>query len=170
MKNNENYTEHTISLIVKNNPGVMARVSGLINRRGFNVESITVGKTKEKGFARITIVIKGDDRSIEQIQKQLFKMIDTVTIFPIAVQDRVAREIGLIKIKLTKGDKGELFQLINIYKAEIVDTSPGAIIVELTGPSEKIDGFIDLIPHNLVVGVARSGVVALDRLKKSMTN
>lgn len=168
MKEKERYTDHTISLVVNNKPGVMSKITGLITRRGFNVESITVGRDLEKGLARMTMLVKGDDRSIEQIQKQLYKMIDTVKVYPITLENRVAREMALVKIKLVKGEKSELFQLINIYKAEIVDTSPGGIIVEITGPSEKIDGFINLLPRHLIVGVARTGIVAMHKLSQTM--
>ncbi len=166
MKTKEQYKDHTISIIVCNNPGVMSKVTGLITRRGFNIESITEGKTLGAGLARMTMVVKGDDRSIEQIQKQLNKLVDTVKVTPIPPENRVAREMALVKIKITKGsDKNELFQLINIYKAKIVDTSPGGIIVEVTGAPDKLDGFINLLPQNLVVGVARTGVVAMNKLR-----
>jgi len=145
----------------------MSRVSGLITRRGFNIESITVGKTKEKDLARITIVVKGDDRSIEQIQKQLSKLVDTVKVFSISPENLVSSEIGLINIKLEEGDKAErigLFQLIALNHAQIVDTSHGAIIVEITGPPSKIDGFIELIPSSIIGGIARTGIVAMQKL------
>ncbi|MCP4151080.1 MAG: acetolactate synthase small subunit [bacterium] len=164
MKEKENYTDHTISLIVLNRPGVMSEISGLITRRGFNVESISAGKSIEKDTLRLTIVINGDDRSLEQIQKQLFKIVDCIKVTEIKPVNRVAREMVLVKIKLTKGDKNELFQLINIFKAKIVDTSAGGIIVEVTGPPQKIDGFINLLSKNLIVGIARTGIVALNKL------
>ena len=176
MKEREKYTDHTVSLIVNNKPGVMSKISGLITRRGFNVESMTVGKTNEKGMARMTIVVKGDDRSLEQIQKQLFKIVDVIRVSEIKLEDRVAREMALIKIKLTKDDQDELLfstnnilQLINIYKAEIVDTSPGGIIVEITGSVEKIDGFINLLPEKLIVGIARTGIAAMNKLSTPVT-
>ncbi len=168
MNTKPKYTDHTISIIARNNPGVITKVAGMINRRGFNVESFTAGKTKDPGISRMTIVIKGDDEGCEQVQKQVSKIIDTVKVAAIQPENRVAREMALIKIKLTRGDKGDLFQLINIYKAKIVDTSPGGIVVEVTGPPEKIDGFINLLPHNLIVGVSRSGVVAMNKLTKQM--
>lgn len=164
MKKKEKYTDHTIAMLALNNPGVIAKITSLMARRGYNVESMTAGKTKEKGVSRLTIVVKGDDHGVEQIQKQLNKIIDTVKVYPISRENRVAREMALVKIKLTKGDKSDLFQLITIYNAEIVDTSLGGIIVEITGPSEKIDGFISLLPQNLIVGIARSGIVAMHKL------
>lgn len=166
MSNKTKYTDHTISVIACNNPGVITKVSGLINRRGFNVESLTAGKTKDPGISRMTIVVKGDDEGCEQVQKQLSKIIDTIKVVAIKPEDRVAREMALIKVKLNRGNNGDLFQLINIYKAKIVDTSAGGIVVEVTGPPEKIDGFINLLPHNLIVGVSRSGVVAMNKLTK----
>lgn len=171
MKTKEKYTDHTISVIANNNPGVITKIAGLITRRGFNVESMTAGKIQEKGMSRMTIVVKGDDRSLEQIQKQLFKIVDVVRVFQITLEERVARELALVKIKLTQDDKDELLfstnnilQLINIYKAEIVDTSSGGIIVEVTGSTDKIDGFINLLPPSLVVGIARTGVAAMNKL------
>lgn len=170
MKKKNTYKDHTIGVIAINNPGVINKVTGLITRRGFNVESLTAGKTKDPGVSRMTLVVKGDDQGVEQIQKQLNKVIDTVKVSAISLENRVAREMALVKIKLTKGDKSELYQLINLYKGKIIDTSPGGIIVEVTGASSKIDGFIDLLPHNMIVGVARSGVVAMNKLSKVTTD
>ncbi|MCP4219122.1 MAG: acetolactate synthase small subunit [bacterium] len=171
MKIREKYTDHTVSLIVYNKPGVLSKIVGLINRRGFNVENLTVGRINEKGMARMTIVVRGDDRSLEQIQKQLFKIVDVVRVAEIKLEHRVAREMALIKIKLTRDDQAELLfstnnilQLITIYKGEIVDTSPGGIIVEITGSVEKIDGFINLLPEQLIAGIARTGIVAMQKL------
>lgn len=177
MKEREKYTDHTVSLIVNNKPGVLSKIAGLINRRGFNIESLTVGRILEKGMTRMTIVVKGDDRSLEQIQKQLFKIVDVVRVTEVRPEDRVARELALIKIKLTRDDQDELLfstnnilQLINIYNAEIVDTSPGGIIVEITGSVEKIDGFINLLPEKLIAGIARTGIVAMQKLTAPLPN
>lgn len=166
MKAKEQYTDHIISVIADNKPGVLSKVTGLITRRGFNVESITTGQTVEPGIFRVTIVVNGDDRSIEQIQKQLYKLVDIVKVFPIPLKDRVAREMALVQIKLVKGENSDLFNLLNIFKAEILDTSPGGIIVEVTGSPEKIDGFINLLPRKLLAGVARTGTVAMQKLTK----
>jgi acetolactate synthase-1/3 small subunit len=175
MKEREKYTDHTVSVIVNNKPGVMSKISGLITRRGFNVESMTLGRTNEKGMVRMTIIVRGDDRSLEQIQKQLFKIVDVVKVSEVSLQNRVAREMALIKIKLSRDDQDEplfstnnILQLINIYKGEIVDTSPGGIIVEITGSVEKIDGFINLLPEKLIAGIARTGIVAMQKLMAPM--
>ena len=163
MKEKTKYTNHMISILVYNKPGVMAKVTSLFTRRGFNIESISAGKAKETEMMRMTIIVKGDDRSIEQIQKQLYKVLETVKVSPIHPTNKVEREMGLIKIKLTNGNKVELFQLVNAFKGIVVDASTIGFTVEMTGPTETIDAFINLIPKNLIIEIARTGIVAMNR-------
>lgn len=167
MKTKEKFTDHTISILAYNNPGVISKISGLVTRRGFNIESMTAGKTRDAGISRMTIVVKGDDRGCEQIEKQVKKIIDTVKVSALNPDEKVAREMALIRIKLSDAGRNELFHLINIFKGKIIDTSRAGIIVEITGPPDKIDGFIDLVPKNLLSAVARSGVVGMNKLSKA---
>ena len=163
MKEKANYKDHMISILVYNNPGVMAKVTSLFTRRGFNIESISAGKAKDSGMMRMTIIVKGDDRSIEQIQKQLYKVLETVKVSPIHPFNKVEREMGLIKIKLINGNKVELFQMVNAFKGIVVDAGSTGFTVEITGPTDKIDAFINLVPKNLIIEIARTGIVAMNR-------
>jgi acetolactate synthase-1/3 small subunit len=167
MKNKPDLKDHTISIVVYDKPGVMARITSLITRRGFNIESISAGDAKDKGMYRITIVIRGDDRSIEQIQKQIYKIIDTVKVSPILENNKVEREMALIKVKTNNGTKSDLFQMINIYQASIVDSAADGFVIEIVGPKDKVDGFIELIPKNRILEIARTGIVAMNRLKQT---
>jgi acetolactate synthase I/III small subunit len=163
MKDSKEVKKHTISILVYNEPGVMAKITGLITRRGFNIESLSAGDAKDKGMFRLTLVFMGDDRSVEQIQKQIYKIIDTVKVAPISSHNKIEKEMALIKIKAANGDKTELFHVINVYKGNIVDTTPQGVVVSITGSQEKVNRFIKVIPSNRVMEIARSGIVAMNR-------
>jgi len=161
--NEHNCTSHVVSVLVYNNPGVMAKVAGLFTRRGFNVESISAGKAKNEDMLRLTIVVKADKKSLEQIQKQLYKIIDTVKVSVINPDFKVEREMALIKVKSQNGMKSELFQLVDVFRGKVVDASPSGFIIEITGPVSKIEAFINLISMNSVIEIARTGTVAINR-------
>ncbi len=163
MKTSEEYKSHMISVLVHNKPGVLAKVTSLFNRRGFNIESMSAGKAKNPDTERLTIVVKADDRSIAQIQKQLYKVLETVKVSPINQDKSVKKEMALIKIRLINGNRSELFQLVEIFKGKIVDTHANGVIVEITGNTDKIEAFLNLMPKNEIVEIARTGVVAMNR-------
>ena len=166
MAEKEQLTDHIVSVLVNNHPGVLSKVTSLITRRGFNIDGISAGNTKQSDMFRLTIVVKGDDRSIEQIQKQLYKIIDVVKVWIITPESKLDREIGLIKIKIPQSLRNEILQMINVFKASIIDAGPEGFIVEITGTSEKIDSFLSLFDHHQIVEVARSGIVAMNRWDK----
>ncbi|RKX93572.1 MAG: acetolactate synthase small subunit [Spirochaetes bacterium] len=166
MAEKEQLTDHIVSVLVNNHPGVLSKVTSLITRRGFNIDGISAGNTKQSDMFRLTIVVKGDDRSIEQIQKQLYKIIDVVKVWIITPESKLDREIGLIKIKIPQSLRNEILQMINVFKASIIDAGPEGFIVEITGTSEKIDSFLSLFEHHQIVEVARSGIVAMNRWDK----
>ncbi len=166
MAEKQQLTDHIVSVLVNNHPGVLSKVTSLITRRGFNIDGISAGNTKQSDMFRLTIVVKGDDRSIEQIQKQLYKIIDVVKVWIITPESKLDREIGLIKIKIPQSLRNEILQMINVFKASVVDAGPDGFIVEITGTSEKIDSFLSLFEHHQIVEVARSGVVAMNRWDK----
>ncbi|ADK80732.1 MULTISPECIES: acetolactate synthase small subunit [Sediminispirochaeta] len=165
----EEYTDHTISVLVNNHPGVLSKLTSLITRRGFNIESIAAGPTKDPDMFRLTIIVKGDDQSVEQIQKQLYKIVDTVKVSPIDPRNKVEREIGLIKLRATNGSRNEVLQMVNVFKGQVIDSGPGGFVVEIVGSSEKVDSFIGLFPPQQVVEVARTGIVAMNRWEKKQT-
>ena len=160
---NQEHKNHMISILVYNQPGVMAKVTSLFTRRGFNIESISAGKAKENELMRLTIIVKGDDRSIKQIQKQLYKVLETVKVSPINQAQCVEKEMALIKIKCSNGSKSELFQLVDVFKGKVLDTNANGFIIEITGATDKIEAFMQLVPKNSIVEVARTGIVAMNR-------
>ncbi len=166
MEEKQQLSDHIVSVLVHNHPGVLSKVTSLITRRGFNIDGISAGNTKQSDMFRLTIVVKGDDRSIEQIQKQLYKIIDVVKVWTITPEAKLDREIGLIKIKIKHGQRNEILQMINVFKASVVDAGPEGFIVEITGTTEKIDSFLSLFEHHQIVEVARSGIVAMNRWEK----
>jgi len=159
----QNHSRHTISVLVYNHPGIMAKVTSLFTRRGFHVESITAGKAKDEEMLRLTIVVMADSKSLEQIQKQLYKVIDTVKVSLIHPELKVEREMALIKVKPPNVPKSELFQLVNVFRGRVVDASPSGFIIEITGPVPKIDAFINLLARNSIIEIARTGTVAINR-------
>lgn len=157
------YTDHIVSVLVHNNPGVLSKVTSLVTRRGFNIDGISAGPTRQNDMFRLTIVVKGDDKSIEQIQKQLYKIIDVVKVVPIIRSRMVGREICLVKIKASGNEKHEILQVINVFEANVVDVGTNGLIVEITGDSDKIDSFLALLEPHQISDVARTGIVAMNR-------
>lgn len=166
---NEEYTDHTISVLVNHHPGVLSKLTSLITRRGFNIDSIAAGPAKDPEMFRLTIVIKGDDRSVEQIQKQLYKIVDTVKVSPVDPRHKVEREIGMIKLRAQNGQRKEILQMVEVFKGQVLDSGPGGFVVEIVGSSEKVDSFISLFASNQIVEVARTGIVAMNRWEKKLT-
>ncbi len=162
----ENYTDHTISVLVNHHPGVLSKLTSLITRRGFNIDSISAGPTREPDMFRLTIIVKGDDQSVEQIQKQLYKIVDVVKVGAIDPRNKVEREIGLIKLKISNGERQEILQMVNVFKGQILDSGPGGFVVEIVGSTEKVDSFISLFTPQQIIEVARTGVVAMNRWEK----
>lgn len=155
--------KHTISILCDNVPGVMTRISGLFSRRGFNIESLSVGKTDNPGKSRFTIVVNGDDTVLEQVRKQLQKLINVINVWDFKVDTIVSREHALIKLKAEKRHRSELLQLVSSVQARIVDSSGDSWILEITGDTEDIDSTIDLFSHYEILETIRTGKIALKR-------
>jgi acetolactate synthase-1/3 small subunit len=159
---------HIISTIVEHKPGVLYTVSNLFRRRGFNIDNISVGPAEETGLARMTITVKGDDRTIEQVIKQLNKLIDVIKVTRLNQDNIVTRELALIKVNtLNAKARSDLINYADIFRARVVDVSSESLMVEITGTSDKIDAFIDLIKPFGLKEVARTGITALSRGAKS---
>jgi len=157
--------KHTIAVLVENKPGVLARVAGLFRRRGFNIESLTVGTTERDDLSRMTIVVEGDDKVVEQVIKQLNKLIETIKVSEIS-ESSVERELCLIRVHAPPEKRGEIVELTNIFRARIVDVSRDSFIVEVTGDEDKISAFIDLMRQYGIKELARTGKVAMVRESK----
>jgi acetolactate synthase-1/3 small subunit len=162
---------HTISILVENKAGVLSRVSGLFSRRGFNIESLAVGVCEEPGMSRITITVLGDDAQIEQVQKQLNKLIDVIKVSDISYLDRVERELALIKVSAEPGtSRAEVMQIATIFRAQIVDVASKSVILQVTGDTEKIDALEKLLRQFGVKELVRTGKVAILRGAKTVAS
>ncbi|MDB4867645.1 MAG: ilvN [Cohnella sp.] len=156
-------SKHTISILVNDQPGVLQRVSGLFGRRGFNIESITVGASEEPGLSRMVIVTSGDDRTLEQVQKQLYKLIDVIKVVDISGSPMVARELGLIKVNAEPSARPEVLGIVETFRAAVVDIGPSTLIVQVLGDSDKIDAMIELLKPYGIRELSRTGVTAMTR-------
>lgn len=160
--------KHTLSIIVENHAGVLSRISGLFSRRGFNIDSLAVGTTEDPKISRITIVISGDDYTVEQLTKQLNKLIDVIKIRQLEPKEAVRREIALIKVNATSETRAEIIQIVNIFRANIVDVSKHTLTIELTGTEEKIEAFKEMIKSFGIKELVRTGTIALERGSKAI--
>jgi acetolactate synthase-1/3 small subunit len=156
-------TKHTLVALVENKPGVLNRVSSLIRRRNFNIESIAVGHSEQEGLSRMTIVVDGDATAVEQVRKHVDKLIDVVKVTDITGEGIVARELALIKVHATPATRSEIMQIVDIFRAKIIDVSPDSLLIEVTGNEEKIDGLYSLVKRFGIKELARTGRIALTR-------
>lgn len=155
--------KHTLSVLVENHAGVLSRVAGLFSRRGFNIDSLAVGVTTDPAVSRITIVVKGDDYIVDQVSKQLNKLVDVIKIKVYKPSDYVGRELVLLKVKATADNRAEVMQLIDIFRANIVDVSKETLTVEISADQEKIKALSSLLEPYGILEVVRTGVIAIER-------
>lgn len=153
----------TLSLLVDNNPGVLSRISGLFSRRGYNIESITAGITQDEKYSRITVVASGEDLVLEQIRKQISKLVDVRKIITMKEEQSVCRELMLVKVGVNKKEKQEVIAIANIFRASIVDVSSDSLMMELTGNLTKLDAFLGLLQDFEIKEMVRTGITALSR-------
>ncbi len=160
---------HIISTIVEHKPGVLYNVSNLFRCRGFNIDNISVGSAEKVGLARMTIMVRGDDRTIEQVVKQLNKLIDVIKVTRLDPENIVTRELAIIKVNaLNTKSRSDTINYADIFRARVVDVSSESLMMEITGTSDKIDAFISLMRPFGVKEVARTGITALSRGAKSV--
>lgn len=164
----QGYRLHTLSVLVENRPGVLARVAGLFARRGYNIESLAVSTTDDPKTSRMTIVVGGDDDTIEQITKQLNKLIDVIKVQDHTGEEVVERELALIKVDCELEQRPHVIQLVEIFRASIVDVGADTMTVEITGSSDKIDALIELLRPFGIREIVRTGKVILERGSKSL--
>ena len=160
--------QHTISLFVENQFGVLSRISGLFSGRGFNIESLNVAETNEPGISRMTIVTRGNDKKIEQVIKQLNKLVDIIKVIDLTEEQFVDRELILIRMNAEPRVREEIFRIVDIFRAKIVDVSSDNYTIEITGDEGKIKGFLDLLKPLGIKEVVRSGRIAISRGTKSI--
>ena len=156
-------TRHTLVALVEDRPGVLNRVASLFRRRGFNIESIAVGHSEQPGLSRMTVVVGGDSAEVEQVRKQLDKLINVVKVSDITEEDMVARELALIKVKATPSTRSEIIQIVDIFRANIVDVAPDSLTVEVTGDEDKVESLLELLRGFGIKEISRTGRIALTR-------
>lgn len=160
---------HTLSILVENRAGVLSRVTGLFSRRGFNIESLAVGTCEEPGTSRITIVCIGDDAEIEQVMKQLNKLIDVIKVSDLTDNERVERELAMIKVTADSGAvRSEIMQIAQIFRAQIVDMGTKTLVLQITGNTEKIDALETLLRQYGVKELVRTGKIGILRGSKTV--
>ena len=158
-----------IAAIVENKPGVLHSIANMFRRRGFNIESITVGHTEKKGLARMTITLDGDDKTIEQVVKQMNKLIEVVKVNYLDSDNIVARELALVKVKVPDAKtRSDAINCVEVFRGRVVDVSPSTLTIEITGTSDKIDAFLNLMKSYGIMELARTGLTALSRGVKSI--
>ncbi len=159
--------KHIISALVENKPGVLAHVAGMFAARAFNIDSLVVGRTEDPNLSRMTIVVVGDDRVVEQVRKQLAKIVPVVKVQDFVGQPVVARDLMLISIAAPPGKRPEILSLIEMFKGKVVDIGPKFVMVEVSGPEAKIEAFINVCKPYGIKSVARTGTIAMPRQAKT---
>lgn len=155
--------KHVLGILVEDHPGVLAKLSGMFSRRGFNIDTIVAGKTKIKGITRVVISLTGDDRTVEQLQKQINKLIDTIKIEGLNSEYSVVREHCLVKVENDEQSRADLVNLSTLYKAKVLDISPESMIIEVVGRPEKVDNFLELMKKYHIKEICRTGINAMQR-------
>jgi acetolactate synthase I/III small subunit len=166
MSNNENNQKHILSLLVDNEPGVLTRITGLFSGRGFNIESLSVAETIEPNVSRVTIVTRGDMNILEQIKKQLNKLINVIKVLDFKGTPFVQRELALIKVRARPEHRAEILRMVDIFRSRVVDVGAEYYTMELTGDEDKIAAFLELLKPMGVKEIAKTGAIALAREKK----
>jgi acetolactate synthase-1/3 small subunit len=156
-------TKYTISMLVEDKAGVLNRVASLFRRRGFNIQSLAVGGSEQPGLSRMTVVVLADPAQIEQVRKQLDKLINVVKVADLTNDDMVARELALVKVAATSSTRSEIMQIVDIFRANIVDVGSDSLMVEVTGDEEKVNSLFELLRRFGIKEVVRTGRVALTR-------
>jgi len=156
---------HTIIALVQDKPGVLARVASLFRRRGFNIASLAVGHSEQKGLSRMTFVVEGDEYTVDQATKQLDKLIDVVKVSDISEIDLVARELALIKVRTTQETRGQIIEVVQLFRAKTVDVGAQSLVIEATGEEDKINALLDLLEPFGIIELMRTGRVAMVRGK-----
>jgi len=160
---------HIISILIENESGALSRVSGLFSARGYNIESLTVAPTEDPSLSRMTLVTIGSDEIIEQITKQLNKLIDVVKLIDISESSHIERELMLVKVRATNGTREEVKRLTDIFRGRIIDVTPSSYVIEVTGEKSKLDAFLNALGEEAIVELVRSGTTGMLRGEKGLS-
>ena len=154
--------EHEILIITKNTSGIVSRIMSMFNRRGYSVNKMTAGVTNKPGYARLTLTVDGDDKALNQIQKQVYKIVDVVKVKIFPSEGVIRRELMLIKVK----SDAQIVQIADIYRGKVLDVAPNSLVIELTGNVKKLRGFVEMMKSYGILEIAKTGVVAMSRGEK----
>jgi acetolactate synthase-1/3 small subunit len=154
---------HIISAIVENKPGVLAHIAGLFAGRGFNIDSLAVGETDDPARSRMTVVVRGDDAVLEQVRKQLGKIVDVIKVADFSGVEHVERDLALVKVGVKPGKRSEIFEIAEVFRGKVVDIGPSHLTIEIAGPEKKTEAFIDLLRPYGIREVVRTGRIAIAR-------
>ena len=163
-------TRHTLSVLVEDQPGVLARIASLFSRRGFNIESLAVGPTEHTGVSRMTIVVNVDDLPLEQVTKQLNKLINVLKIVELDPTGSIQRELVLVKVRADQASRSQVLETVQLFRAKVVDVSPESVIIEATGNADKLDALLRVLEPFGVKELVQSGMVAMGRGSRSITD
>jgi acetolactate synthase-1/3 small subunit len=155
--------KHTIAVVVENKSGVLTRIAGLFSRRSFNIESLSVGATDNPEYSRMTLSVQGDEEVLEQVIKQLSKLINVIRVSELEPEDSVERELAIIKVGADKDNRSEIMQLVSVFRAKIIDVSARSMIIEVTGDEQKVDALVLLLRQFGIKELARTGKVSMIR-------
>ena len=155
--------KHVISVLVENKVGVLSRITGLFSGRGFNIESLAVGETEDTNISRMTIVVSGDDSILEQVRKQLGKVVDTIKVTDYTGTDYVERNLILIKVSALPGKRNEIIEMVDVFRGKIIDVGRKDMIVEISGPEDRLEAALNLLRPYGIKEVARTGRIAMNR-------
>jgi acetolactate synthase-1/3 small subunit len=162
-------TTHTLSVLVEDKPGVLARVASLFSRRGFNIQSLAVGATEQKDMSRMTIVVTVEDFPLEQVTKQLHKLVNVIKIVEQEADSSVSRELALIKVRADAVTRGQVIEAANLFRARVIDVAPDSLIIETTGTPDKIDALLRLLEPYGIREIVQSGLVSMARGPRGLT-
>lgn len=164
-----NHTEqHTLIALVEDKPGVLTRVASMFRRRGFNIASLAVGNSEQPGLSRMTFVVNGDEYTVGQVVKQMDKLIDVIEVADITSERIVTRELALVKVNTNQMTRGEIIQIVNLFRANIIDVGSDSMVIEITGESDKINALQNLLAPFGILEMLRTGLVAMVRVKPTV--
>jgi acetolactate synthase-1/3 small subunit len=162
--------KHTLSVLVENKPGVLARIAGLFSRRGYNIDSLAVGPTEHPEISRMTVVVDLEDSPLEQVTKQLNKLIEVLKVVELDAVASVQRELVLVKVRADLANRSHVLETVQLFRAKVVDVSPDAVVIEATGNSDKLDALLKVLESFGIKELVQSGMVAVGRGQRSITD
>lgn len=165
-----NKTLHTLVILVEDVPGVLNRVASLFRRRTYNIESLTVGHTDIDGVSRMTIVVEGDEDSVSRLTHLLYKLVNVIQVEDLTAKPMVRRDLAMIKVSTNSDRRAEIFQMVEVFRARVVDVTQTSLIIEITGDADKIDGFVGVLKPLGIIEMVRTGAVAMERGGSALVN